>query len=631
MTRTLLVDDDSFLGPVLQRELGGYGISVSWVEFGPEPLSEERYADHLFDHLTKDLPDVLVLDVMFRVTGCPNPEEPIGVNLLRRLKADSRYKNIPIILYTGHEDAAASLAQEDIMLTDFSVSKPADDYAWHFAYLADVIKAASLEKENEFGLKFIVGNSPAMRAIAAEISLLAKRPVTVLIKGETGTGKESIARALHYNGPRANGPFFALNCAGLSDALQDSQLFGYVRGAYTGAERDELGAFTYASGYELEAPVKAPRYLCQVGPPGERVLSEAPGRRLIIGPRNGRPCGTLFLDEVAELGPQAQAKLLRVLQSVVPLDLRSQNSLRMVRPIGALFELPVDVRIIAGTNVDLREAVRAGKFREDLFYRLSVVELQVPPLRERKEDIPRLYAHLINEISHEWGVHISASTDSKVLQDLATYDWPGNIRELRNCIERAAAKLPDGEARIDRRLVSPDPAMELADRDAKAAAQRVLAGEYSWSRLSKDFTDVERRRRALLKVIIDLGEMRSAERIAKLLKLTGKDPANHVRQILTTLRLRLTEPFEIPEISEVARTVLSDGSLGWQFVVESYPESGGKISKDRSSVLALIIEACREASIDPAECLDISKAELEQLVVRHQIVQPFGSSKTNGV
>ncbi len=224
----------------------------------------------------------------------------------------------------------------------------------------------------------IVCASPAMRRVLEIADRVAKSDATVLITGESGTGKEAVARRVHVRSPRAEGPFVAVNCAAIPGELLESELFGHARGAFTGAVRERLGKFRQA----------------------ER--------------------GTLFLDEVGELPLSLQAKLLRVLQE------------KVVDAVGSDRPVPVDVRVVAATNQDLSRAIRQGSFREDLFYRLNVVEIRVPPLRERPEDIPLLVEHFLVEL----GAGREVSVPPEVMRALADRPWPGNVRELRNACER---------------------------------------------------------------------------------------------------------------------------------------------------------------------------------------------------
>jgi len=235
--------------------------------------------------------------------------------------------------------------------------------------------------QQTFSFQNIVAKSQSMRKIFDTIQKIADYKTTVLITGESGTGKELIARAIHYNGARKDKPIVAVNCGGLPENLLESELFGHVKGAFTDAARDKKGLFQEASG------------------------------------------GTLFLDEIAELPLSLQVKLLRVVQD------------EMVRPVGSTQSVKVDVRIIAATAQDLAEAVKQGTFRDDLFYRINVLSIQVPPLRDRKEDIPLLVNHFTEKFKKRLNKEIKG-VRPEALQALMDYPWPGSVRELENVIER---------------------------------------------------------------------------------------------------------------------------------------------------------------------------------------------------
>ena len=235
--------------------------------------------------------------------------------------------------------------------------------------------------QQTFSFQNIVAKSQSMRKIFDTIQKIADYKTTVLITGESGTGKELIARAIHYNGARKHKPMVAVNCGGLPENLLESELFGHVKGAFTDAARDKKGLFQEASG------------------------------------------GTLFLDEIAELPLSLQVKLLRVVQD------------EMVRPVGSTQSVKVDIRIIAATAQDLAEAVKQGTFRDDLFYRINVLSIQVPPLRDRKEDIPLLVNHFTEKFKKRLNKEIKG-VRPEALQALMDYPWPGSVRELENVIER---------------------------------------------------------------------------------------------------------------------------------------------------------------------------------------------------
>lgn len=242
--------------------------------------------------------------------------------------------------------------------------------------------AFRLELARTGGFDALVGHHPSMRRIYELVAQVASSTATVLITGESGTGKELIARAIHRQSPRQERPFIAVNLAAIPDTLLESELFGYERGAFTGAVQRKLGKFELAHG------------------------------------------GSLLLDEVGSLRIDLQAKLLRVIQE------------REVERLGSTRSLPVDVRLLAATNQDLKQAVRAGSFREDLYYRLNVVRIDLPPLRERREDIPHLVAHFLDKYTRRSGKPVR-DVRPEALGVLMSYPWPGNVRELENIVERS--------------------------------------------------------------------------------------------------------------------------------------------------------------------------------------------------
>jgi len=261
----------------------------------------------------------------------------------------------------------------------------------------DKIRAALRSEETvrrqrgPFGLAALIGASPAMRRVFDTIEQVAGTDATVLVRGETGTGKELVARVLHSLSPRRDRPFVAVNCAALPESLVESELFGHERGAFTGAQGRKLGRFERADG------------------------------------------GTLFIDEVADIPEAVQVKLLRVLQE------------RSFERVGGTDTLRVDIRLVAATHIDLDAAIRAGRFREDLFYRLDVVPIMLPPLRERRDDIPLLIEDLLTEYQRRLG-KAGIRLGEEVMRRMVQHDWPGNVRELSNAIERMVALTPSETA-----------------------------------------------------------------------------------------------------------------------------------------------------------------------------------------
>ena len=264
--------------------------------------------------------------------------------------------------------------------------------------VARILKLKKLQRENailrkkitrQYRHSDVVTKNPRMEEILALTQDIASLRSTVLIRGESGTGKELVARAIHFSGDRAEKPFIVVSCAALTETLLESELFGYEKGAFTGAAAQSRGKFELAHG------------------------------------------GTIFLDEIGDISPKLQADLLRVLQE------------RRFYRVGGNQEVEVDVRVVAATNKDLVEEVKQGKFREDLYYRLNVIEIRLPPLRERREDIPLLAEHFVQRISSELGREIT-SISAAAMKVLIAHDWPGNVRELENVIERAIVSCRNG-------------------------------------------------------------------------------------------------------------------------------------------------------------------------------------------
>ncbi|MFZ5632009.1 MAG: sigma 54-interacting transcriptional regulator [Bacillota bacterium] len=240
----------------------------------------------------------------------------------------------------------------------------------------------------------IVGSSPGLRGAVEQARMAAETPVTVVLRGESGTGKELFAHAIHQASSRSQGPFIRVNCSAIPDNLLESELFGYVEGAFTGARRG--------------------------------------GHRGYFAEANG---GTIFLDEIGSINGMAQSKLLRVLQE------------REIVPVGSSQPVPVDVRVIAATNANLEQMVEKGKFREDLYYRLNVFPITIPPLRKRRPDIPLLASYLLKKLNQEYGRNVSG-IDPAALDQLSAYDWPGNVRELENVLGRAIINMKQGETTV---------------------------------------------------------------------------------------------------------------------------------------------------------------------------------------
>ena len=366
----LVVDDEAGVRNFLERALRARGCRVEVA--GSAEEGAERLREHHFD--------AIVLDI-----ALPGRS---GMEWLRSLKNAGFAGDV--ILITAFADIETAIdalraGASDFVLKPFRVDQIINS-------LQRCFERARLYRENfvlqrqvaGLGAEVagLIGHSASMRALCDMIRRVAPTPATVLILGESGVGKEVTARALHQMSPRAERSFVPLNCAAVSAELIESELFGHVRGAFTGAREARRGLFHYANG------------------------------------------GTLFLDEVGELPLAMQTKLLRVLEE------------RRIRPVGSEAEVPVDVRVVAATNRDLHAEVAAGRFRRDLFYRLEVLTLSIPPLRERPEDVAELVQHFNAQLSSRLGLPPLTVTPADLVS-LGTYPWPGNVRELRNLIERS--------------------------------------------------------------------------------------------------------------------------------------------------------------------------------------------------
>ncbi len=377
MANLLIVDDElgmrQFLTHLFQRE----GHSVRVAESGRQAMELLREAPA----------DLIISDVRM-----PDID---GIELLRA--ARELLPDVEVVLMTAF--ANVETAREAFLRGAFDfVQKPFDNdllkeiVARALNRISLVKEKQALLEENKALIKGqreraqlgkIIGRSPSMQALYQMIETVAQVQSTVLVTGESGTGKELVARAIHDLGPRAENPFVSINCGAFTETLLESELFGYVKGSFTGATSNRKGLFEAANN------------------------------------------GTIFLDEIGEMSPAMQVKLLRVLQE------------RKLRPVGATEETTVDTRVIAATNRDLAGMVKEGTFREDLYYRISVIPIELPPLRERLEDVAELANHFANRFCSQSGRNLTIS--DRVMRLLENYSWPGNVRELEHTIERAVA------------------------------------------------------------------------------------------------------------------------------------------------------------------------------------------------
>ncbi|MFM1902387.1 MAG: hypothetical protein RLZZ440_287 [Planctomycetota bacterium] len=367
MIRVLVVDNDIVHARTMGEALGRLGHEVTVVGSGGEGARR----------IEQDGFDVVVTDLMMNDIG--------GLEILARAKRSSAETEVIVVTGHGTIPSAVSAMQQGAFTY---LQKPLD-----LGHLRTAVEKASegirLRRQNlelnrrldeRFGFEGVIGSSPQMLALVERMKRIAPTDATVLIQGETGTGKELVAQAIHQNSPRKPKPFVALNCAALSENILESELFGHVKGAFTDASSDRVGKFEYANG------------------------------------------GTLFLDEVGDMPLPTQIKLLRVLES------------GEITRVGSNTTVRVNVRILSATNRNLEEAIETGSFRQDLYHRLKVVTVAIPPLRDRSGDIPLLIEHFVKQFAKRHGKTIKGlSLPARV--KLGSYPWPGNVRQLRNVVE----------------------------------------------------------------------------------------------------------------------------------------------------------------------------------------------------
>ncbi|HEX9697936.1 MAG TPA: sigma-54 dependent transcriptional regulator [Acidobacteriota bacterium] len=371
MSRVLIVDDEQSMRQMVAIALRQEGHEVVIAENGKVACRE----------LEANKVDVVVSDIKMPELG--------GIELLRF--AREHCPDTEVILMTAYTSTDSAIEALRLGAYDY-ISKPFEIDELKVT-VQHALERRELRNENLYLRRELtdrhrsgqlVGRSPGMRRVFDLIERLADSDITVLITGESGTGKELVARAIHDGGARQKANFVTINCAAMPASLLESELFGHVRGAFTGADRDKRGLFVAAEG------------------------------------------GTLLLDEIGEMPMEMQPKLLRVLED------------HKVRPVGATEEIPTNVRVLAATNRDLQADAVGGRFREDLFYRLNVIQIDLPPLRERREDIPLLAEHFLEGITAADGAHPIGGFSLEAKQLIESYDWPGNVRELENAVRRAA-------------------------------------------------------------------------------------------------------------------------------------------------------------------------------------------------
>ncbi|MEN6638731.1 MAG: sigma-54 dependent transcriptional regulator [Smithella sp.] len=416
----LIVDDDSAHRVMLKKLLGGWGYRVAEADDGA--VAVEEVGRRSFDLILMDIR-------MMKVSG---------IEALEQIK--KIHPATPVIIMTAYASVETAVSALKKGAYDY-LTKPLDFDELQIV-MARATEHSLLKKENEYlkerlGEKFdrqnIIGQSAAMLKLLEIVEQVAATEATILITGDSGTGKEMIANAVHANSKRKQAPFIKINCAALTETLLESELFGHEKGAFTGADRRREGKFLQADS------------------------------------------GSIFLDEVSEMSPAMQVKLLRVLQE------------RELTRVGGSDVVKVDVRVIAASNKDLKKEIQMNRFREDLFYRLNVVALAMPPLRERKEDIPLLAQHFLRGFAAKNSKNVTGFTPT-AMHKLVEYPWPGNVRELMNAVERAVVL-----SRTD--FVDADELMFLTadDGDSNNRGQSGPAAQAAGASENLPLTEVEKR------------------------------------------------------------------------------------------------------------------------------------------
>ena len=461
--RMLVIDDDPGLRDYLEALASSRGYEVFTAGTGEEGIKA----------LEEARPDLVTLDLVL-----PGMD---GLETLRRLK--ERLPDVPVVMLSGHGQArsiveAMKLGASDFLRKPFEVEEleVACQKALEKRALRREVEELRGRVRSEAELLMLCGDDPKMKEVRDIIEQVADTDITVLVRGESGTGKELVARALHRLSGRVDRPFVKVNCAALPSELLESELFGFEKGAFTGAQRRKLGKFEYANH------------------------------------------GTIFLDEISEMHPALQAKLLQVLQDGEFSRLGGESDVR------------VDTRVIAATNRNLEQAVADGSFREDLFYRLNVVTAQLPPLRDRKDAIPLLVDHFLNLYNRQYGKSVK-QLQPETLERFHAYHWPGNVRELENMVKRMVV-LGNESALLE----------EITHRIGANAAAAPSASPFDADSLGADLADGKGvDLKAIAKRAAQIAEKRVIERVLDQTRWNRKEAAERLQISYKALLYKMKE------------------------------------------------------------------------------------------
>jgi len=461
--RMHVIDDDPGLRDYLEALASSRGYQVFTAATGEEAIKS----------LDRTRPDLVTLDLVLRGMD--------GLETLRQIK--ERLADVPVVMLSGHGQARNIVEAMKLGASDF-LRKPFEVEELEVAFQKALEKRA-LRKEveelrgrvrSETELLMLCGDDPKMKEVREIIEQVADTDITVLVRGESGTGKELVARALHRLSTRSDRPFVKVNCAALPSELLESELFGFEKGAFTGAQRRKLGKFEYANH------------------------------------------GTIFLDEISEMHPALQAKLLQVLQDGEFSRLGGESDVR------------VDTRVIAATNRNLESAVADGSFREDLFYRLNVVTVQLPPLRDRKDAIPLLIDHFLNMYNHQYGKDLKQLTP-RTVEAFHSYHCPGNVRELENMVKRMVV-LGTETTVLE----------EIAHRMASAPSVNGAEGPLDLAALGVDLSDAKGLDlKAIAKRAAQIAEKRVIERVLDQTRWNRKEAAERLQISYKALLYKMKE------------------------------------------------------------------------------------------